>query len=82
MSQKPLSRRILLPLVAGLLILPVAAWAIVAMGALLNAMGDAEGQVFANRLAWGCGVLWVLDLVCLVVIQAIHALGETDHTEQ
>jgi hypothetical protein len=81
MAQKPLPRRLLLLLIAGVVILPMAAWAIVAVAALLGAMGDDAGQILLNRLAWLCGALWVVDLVSLVVVQAINSLGDTDQHE-
>jgi len=78
MTQKPTMRRCVVLLIAGLLTLPVAAWAIVAVAALLGAMGDADGQTLLWRLAGLCGAAWVVDLVCLVVLQAVNSLGGDD----
>jgi len=81
MAQKPLPRRLLLLLIAGVVILPMAAWAIVAVAALLGAMGDDAGQLFLNRLAWLCGALWMVDRVSLGGVQAINSLSDTDQHE-
>jgi hypothetical protein len=81
MDRKPTPQRILLLLIVGLLLLPLVAWTIVGVAALLGAMGDGEGRILLNRLAALCGGLWVVDLVCLVVLQAFRSLGERDPRE-
>jgi hypothetical protein len=78
MNQRPVARRFVLLLVAGLLVLPIAAWAIVAVSSLVGAMGDSEGEILLRRLAWGCGALWIVDLVSLVVVQALNSLGDDE----
>jgi hypothetical protein len=75
MDERPVSRRILIVLVVGLLLLPLAAWAVVAVAALLRAMGDADGAVLICRLAWLLGAAWAIDLVALVASLAINTLG-------
>ena len=81
MDQKPVPRRRVLLLIAGVLLLPIVAWAIVAVAAILGAMGDGAGAVMVNRIAWGCGALWVIDLICLVVVQGLNSLADTDKHE-
>jgi hypothetical protein len=81
MDRKPVPRRLLVILMAALLLLPIAAWAVVAVGGVLGLMGDSEGQILLNRLAWGCGILWMLDLVSLVVIHTIAAISDGDKPE-
>jgi hypothetical protein len=78
MDERPVSRRILITLVVGLLLLPLAAWAVVAVAALLGAMGDSAGAVLLSRLAWLFGAAWIVDLVALVAGLAINALGEAE----
>jgi hypothetical protein len=78
---KPVARRVLIALLVGVLLLPLVAWAVVAIAALLAAMGDAAGAVIVNRLAWLLGAAWIVDLVCLIVALAINALGDTSPPE-
>jgi hypothetical protein len=82
MAHERVSRRIVFLLVTGVLLLPIAAWAVVAVSALLGAMGDADGALWLRRLAWLCGALWLVDLVCLVVVQALNSLSDTDQGEE
>lgn len=81
MNQRPVARRFVLLLIAGLLVLPIAAWAIVAVSSLVGVMGDAEGEILLRRLAWGCGALWIVDLVALVVVQALNSLGDGERRQ-
>ena len=81
MDHKPVKRRHVLLLIVGVLLLPIVAWAIVAVAAILGAMGDSVGAVMLNRMAWGCGALWVVDLVCLVIVQGLNALADNDQRQ-
>ncbi len=76
MSHRPVARRFVLLLVAGLLVLPIAAWALVAVAYLVGAMGDLEGEILFRRFAWGCGALWIVDVVSLIAVQALNSLGD------
>jgi len=78
MDRKPVARRYVLLLIAGVLLLPIVAWAIVAVAAILGAMGDSSGAVWLNRMAWICGALWAVDLVCLVIVEGFNSLGDSD----
>lgn len=69
-----ISRRILLALLTAACVLPVAIVVVVAAGWLLGAMGDEAGARGLDRMALALGILWVIDLVCLVVAQAINTL--------
>jgi hypothetical protein len=71
-----LSRRILMSLLTAACILPVAITIVVAVGRLLGAMQDAPGALFLDRVALTLGILWAIDLVCLVLVQAIRGLEE------
>ncbi len=82
MAPRPVPRRTVILLLTGVLVLPIAAWAIVAVSALLAAMGDAEGALWLRRLAWVGGAVWAVDLVCLVVVQAINSLGDADPPDE
>ena len=76
MVEKPVPRRLTVLLIVGVVVLPIAAWAVVAVAALLGAMQDAAGELMLRRLAWLCGALWAVDLVSLVVALAINSLSE------
>jgi hypothetical protein len=76
MTEKPVPRRAVILLIAGVVVLPLAAWAVVAVAALLGAMNDAAGELLLRRIAWLGGALWAVDLVCLVVALAINSLSE------
>jgi hypothetical protein len=62
-------------LVAGAVILPVAILVFLGAARLLDAMQDAAASGVFDRVALGVGVLWALDLVCLVLALGINALG-------
>ncbi len=78
MTWKSLLQRILLLLIAVALLLPVAALTVWAFGKLLGTMGDAVGGVVLERIALGLMVVWVLDLVFLILVQAIHLLASDE----
>ena len=78
MSQKLVPRTALLILFAGILILPIAVCVILAVRALLVAMDDTPGGGVLEYVAWGCGILWMIDLISLVVIQGLNALIDSD----
>jgi len=44
-------------------------------------MGDSAGGGVLQRIALGCGILWVIELICLVVILAISAMGEPEEPD-
>ncbi len=81
MTQRAAPRRAMIVLLTGVLVLPIAAWAIVAVSALLAAMGDADGALWLRRLAWLTGALWAVDLVCLVVVHALSSLTDADQSD-
>ena len=76
MSDQPCHRLVLAWLVTLLLTLPILAWALIGVGALLGAMGDQDGRVLFFRLAAACAALWVVDLVGCVVALAVETLGQ------
>ena len=73
-----ISRRVLLILVTAACVLPVAIIVVVAAGWLLAAMGDQRGATGLNRTALVLGIVWIVDLVCLLVAQAVHTLDPPD----
>jgi hypothetical protein len=78
MRRKPvISKALYILLVAGLL-LPIAICVMVALAALLTAMQDAAGGAALRYVALAGGILWVVDLVAIVLVQAIDALDRSD----
>ena len=77
MGRKPIHSRTILPLTAALLVLPITISVLVAVSALLAAMGDTSGGVVLKYLALGCGLLWIVGLVCLVLVQGLLLLDSS-----
>jgi hypothetical protein len=63
-----------LALLAAALVLPISLGVLLGLGRLLAALGDTAGGYVMDRVALGFGVLWVIDLICLVLMVAIHAV--------
>jgi len=78
MSQKLVPRRAILPLIAAALVLPIVICVILAVGSVLTAMGDTLGWAVLRRIALAGGIVWAVDLVCLLVVLAVNALAD-DH---
>ncbi len=78
MDQRLVSKSIVFFLVAGGVALPIAVCVCLAIGTLLQAMGDTVGSAVLTYIAWGCGGLWGLDLICLVLAAGINSLGDKD----
>ncbi len=55
--------------------LPVAISILSGLSRLLSAMGDSSGGMVLNWIALAAGILWILDLVGLILVQAINSLG-------
>lgn len=56
-------------------VLPIGLCVLVGTGGLLGALGDAAGATALARTTLVGGVLWVVDLICLVLVLAIRSLG-------
>lgn len=77
MRPNPIAQRLLLAMITVGLLVPIAVCVIVALGRLLAAMGDSPAAVTAlDWVAVALGIVWVLDLVCLVIVLAVHTLFE------
>jgi len=74
MRQPLVSRPVVVSLVVAAVLLPIAICVVLSVSALLSAMGDAAGGGVLLRIALGCGLLWIVDLVGLVLVLAIHHL--------
>jgi len=72
---------VLLVLIVEGLALPIANCIVLAMASLLDTMGDDAGCHVLRYVALAAGVVWLVVLVGLVFVQAIHALGRSDDAE-
>jgi ABC-type transport system involved in multi-copper enzyme maturation permease subunit len=68
-------------LIAGVAVLPIAICVILAVAALLGEMGEPPERSPLKWVALGVGILWVVDLICLVLAQALNSLAETDEDQ-
>jgi hypothetical protein len=64
--------------ISGAIILPIAICLILGVSSLLTAMGDASGGGVLRWIALGCGIVWTLDVVLLVLALGVNALTDTD----
>ncbi len=62
-------------LITAACVLPVAIVIVLGVARLLGAMQDDSAAVVLDRVALAIGILWAIDLVCLLVAQAINAVG-------
>jgi hypothetical protein len=71
---------VLVTLVGGLLVLPIALVLVLGVASLLGGMGDELGALVLKRVALGLGIVWALAGVCLVAVLGIQALatGESE----
>lgn len=72
----PLPRSTTLALLAGALGLPVALVVVYGASMLLGALGDAGGSTVLLRIAQAGGILWIIDLVFLLIVQALNSSSD------
>lgn len=65
-------------LIAVALVLPITICVVLGVSALFQAMGDSLGGSVLGWVALGLGILWAVNLICLVLLAAIHCLPESD----
>jgi hypothetical protein len=82
MGRNVVPRRAVLALVVAALVLPIGITLILGLAALLGAMGDAAGKAVLARVALAGGIVWGIDLVCLLLVQAVASLGEPEQEEE
>lgn len=70
--------RVILALVVTTIFLPITICVVIGVAALLEGMGDISGGYALHRIALGCGILWVIDLVCLLLVLSIGTLRGPD----
>jgi hypothetical protein len=78
MHQRLIPQGVLLLLVAVAIVLAIGFGLLMALGRILAAMGDAGGGVVVDYIALGCGALFVLDLILLVLVLGVRSLTEPE----
>lgn len=81
MGKKLVPRWIGVLLIVGAVVLPIVILVLLVVAALLAAMDDPWGGSVLNRVALACGVLWAVDLICLVLVVAVNSLIDGDEGE-
>jgi hypothetical protein len=64
------------------LVLPIALVLVLGVSALLGAMGDVLGARVLGWIGLAVGVVWLVDLVCLVLMQAWGSLLDRPANDQ
>ena len=78
MTRKPIPKHVLAWMIGLALVLTVAMVVLMVTGHVLGKMGDAAGQSVLDAVALAAGVLWAVNLICLVLSLGINALAEDD----
>lgn len=78
MPKRLVPHNLLLLLIVAAIGLLIASSVGVGLGELLVKLGDATGGKVLKYVALACGVLLVIDLVCLVLAQAVNSLADSD----
>jgi len=73
-----ISRRVLIVLLFAALLLPVAICVVLGVGHLLSTMDDKAAGTVLGHVALALGVLWIVDLILLLLLHALHTLSESD----
>ena len=74
--------RIVLTLIAAAILLPITICVIFGVAGLLQAMGDSVGGAVLYRIALAGGILWSINLICLVLVLAIGTLRGPDEPDE
>jgi type VI protein secretion system component VasK len=78
MNRPLIPQRIVLSLVVVAVLLPIALCVVLGVGALLTQMGDTAGGTVLARIALAGGILWAVNLICLLLTLAIGSLRSPD----
>jgi len=78
MPQPLVPRRLVLALIVATTVLPIVLCVVLGVAGLLDAMGDSLGGIVLRRIALGGGILWTVELICLVLVLAIGAIRGPD----
>jgi hypothetical protein len=75
MMHRPLiPYRLVLGLLAVAVLLPISISVVAVIAALLGAMGDGLGGTVLLWLALAGGIIWIIELICLVLVLALGAV--------
>ena len=66
----------------GGILLPITLCVVLGVAALLVQMGDSAGGAVLHRIALAGGILWIIDLICLVLALAISSLRGPDEPDE
>jgi hypothetical protein len=78
MNRPLIPARIVLSLIGVAILLPIALCVVLGVAALLTQMGDVAGGTVLYRIALAGGILWVIDLICLLLALAVASLRGPD----
>jgi hypothetical protein len=81
MSRKDVTSRALLALIVAGLVLPIMISIVLALSSLLAAMSDVVGGTVLRYVALAAGIIWIMVLVGLILVQAIHNLSGRDDAD-
>jgi hypothetical protein len=71
MQQPLVPRQLVILLLVAALLLPIIICVIVGVAVLLGQMGDNSGSCVLGRIALGSGILWTINLICLLLAIAV-----------
>jgi hypothetical protein len=74
MDRPPIPRHTIALVISGAIILPIAICLILAVASLLSTMGDSVGGGVLRWIALGCGIIWAINLILLVLALSINTL--------
>ncbi len=74
MPNRPIAPAATIALVAVALLLPIALVVILGTAALLGSMGDAPAGRVLGWIGLAVGIVWLVDLVSLLILQALASL--------
>ena len=77
MNRKPVSRLAITILVAIATISTISLGVILAVACIIGKMGDASGQVVQESVALVAGLVWFIDLICLVLALGVNSLYDS-----
>ena len=60
------------------LIFTVSLVVVMAVACIIGKMGDTHGQTVLEAVALAVGLLWVIDLICLVLAVGVNSIFDSD----
>ena len=71
-------RNALVGLTAAALVLPILIIVVGGVGQILLAMDDLRGCSVTRAIALGLSIAWIADIICLIILQAVHSLFRSE----